>query len=642
MIAFIRKFLESKLVIGLFAAIILAFMITGFGSGSGGLSNLALSGDTVASMGSMNLTNAEVTRRVQAEFAVARQEQPGLKIEDFDRQGGIDQSIDRLINTRVILAFAEKHGMVISDRLIDSEIAKTPSFYGPAGKFDRNVYLAALGQRNVTERAHREDVQATLLAAQIVPAATGAAKAPTGLQIPYASLLLEKRFGQTSFVAASAFAGSPATEVETKAFYDHNLARYTVPETRIIRYALFDRARFVGKVQATDVEIEAAYKTDSDKYAATERRVLTQIIATDEGSAKALVAKARGGMSLSEAAKEAGLDATTLDPQDKKTFASLASPAAADAAFKAASGSVVDAAKSGLGWHVIHVDKVVTTSGTTLAQARSQIEPKLTQRKIDEALADMVVRMEDAIDKGATFDEVVSKEGLEIITTPAVTASGIAPGNAAFKVSADLAPILKDAFQSEADDDAAVINVVEKQKNAILKLDHIVPATAKPLAQIHAQVSAEAQADKAARAARKEALAIVAKVNAGTPLSGALGSKGPTQPLNAMRVQIAQAGSKAPPVLATLFKLAPRKAKMVEAEDGKGYTIVWLERLEPGNAADKPELLNAASTSLSEAMGNEYMEQLLTAMKADVGAMRNEAAIIALKRSLRGGGSGAQ
>ncbi len=642
MIAFIRKFLESKLVMGLFAAIILAFMITGFGSGSGGLSNLALGGDTVASMGSMSLSNAEVLSRVQSEFASARQQQPGLKIEDFDRQGGIDQAINRLINTRIILAFAQKHGMVISDRLIDSEIAKMPSFYGPAGKFDRNVYLAALGQQNVTERANRQDVEATLLAAQMIPAATGAAKAPKGLQMPYASLMLERRFGQTSFVASSTFAGSAPTEDEIKAFYTHNLARYTVPETRVVRYAMFDRSRFVGKVRATDGDIEAAYKADAAKYAASERRVFTQIIAADEASAKAIVAKVRSGASLADAAKAAGLDATTLDAQDQKTFASLASQSAADAAFKAPSGSVVDPAKSGLGWHIIHVDKILASSVTTLAQARSEIEPKLTQRKIDEALADMVVRVEDAVDGGATIDEVAKKEGLEISTTPAVTASGIAPANPGFKVSADMVPILKDAFQSEADDDATVVNVQDKLKDALVKVDRIVPASAKPLSEIHAQVAAEARTDKAARAARKAALAIVAKVNAGAPLNAALAGQSSVQPLSAMRIQIAQAAGKAPPALATLFKLAPRKAKMVEAEDSRGYTIVWLDRLEPGNAGDKPELLNATAASLSEALGNEYMEQLVTAMKADLGAKRNEAAINALKRSLRGGGTAGQ
>ncbi len=639
MIAFIRKFLESKLVMGLFAAIILAFMITGFGSGSGGLGNLALGGSTIAKMGSMSLSSSDATSRVQSEFEAARQEHPGLKLSDFDRQGGIDEAITRLINTRVIIAFADKHNMVISDRLIDSEIAKTPAFYGPAGKFDRNIYLSVLGQRNMNEQAHRQDVKATLLAAQIIPAATGAAKAPKGLLTPYASLLLERRFGQISFIPATRFMGSAPTDAEVKAFYDHNISRYTVPETRVVRYALFDRSRFTGKVVASEAEIEAAYKADAAKYAPSERRVITQIIAANEAAAKALVAKIRGGSSMADAAKAAGLDATTLDPQDQKTFASLSSPEAAKAAFALASGGVTDPAKSGLGWHVIHIDKIITSGGTSLAQARSEIEPKLTQRKIDAALADMVVRVEDAIDDGTTFEDVARKEGLTIVSTPAVTASGLAPANSAFKVSADLVPVLKDAFQSDAEDDASVVTVVANQSNALVKLDRVIPAAAKPLADIRAQVSAETQADIAARAARKAAIDVVAQVNAGKALSGALTGAGlpASQPLNAMRIQLTQAGDKAPPALTALFKLAPKKSRMIEAEGGKGYTILWLDRLEPGNAADKPELLTATAGSLSEAMGNEYMEQMLSAMKADLGMTRNEAAVMALKRTLLGG-----
>ena len=41
MIAFFRSILESKLVMGLFALIMLAFVITGVGTGSGGIGNLA-------------------------------------------------------------------------------------------------------------------------------------------------------------------------------------------------------------------------------------------------------------------------------------------------------------------------------------------------------------------------------------------------------------------------------------------------------------------------------------------------------------------------------------------------------------------------------------------------------------------------
>ena len=584
----------------------------------------------------------DLARRIQVEFENARLEKPGLQMADYDKQGGIDGTIERMINSRTILADGDKHGMVISERLIDSEIGKTQAFYGVTGKFDRTVYLAALAQRGVGEKDHRLDVRANLLADQIIPAASGGARTPRELLTPYASLMLERRFGQASFIATSAFMGAPASDAEVTAFYNRNLARYTVPETRVVRYALFSRSRFEGKVAATDAEIEAAYKANTAKYGASEKRVLTQIIVQDQAKAKAIAAAARAGTPMAKAASDAGLEATTLDPQDKKSYAGLASAAVAEAAFAAAQGTIIEPGKSGLGWHVVQVGSITKAAGTSLAQARGEIAPAITKRKIDDALADMVVRMEDAISDGATFDDVIKKEGLTAVTTPALTASGIAPAAPGFVVGAELTAVLKDAFQSEVDDDASVVTVTANELDAIVKLDKIVAAAPKPLAAIRAQVAAEAQADRAARAARKAASELVAKVNSGTAFAAALSTASlpAASSVTGQRLEIAQAGEKAAPDLITLFKLSPRKSRMVEETSGKGYLVVWLERLEAGNAKERPDLLAATEGELSRVLGDEYSQQLLGAMKADLGVTRNQAAIDAVKRQLLGGTAG--
>jgi peptidyl-prolyl cis-trans isomerase D len=89
--------------------------------------------------------------------------------------------------------------------------------------------------------------------------------------------------------------------------------------------------------------------------------------------------------------------------------------------------------------------------------------------------------------------------------------------------------------------------------------------------------------------------------------------------------------------LQLLFKLAKGKARMIESDDKKGYLIVWLERLTPGNAAARPDLVSATQAELSRVVGNEYVQQMLEAMKADLAVTKNAAAIAALRKSLISG-----
>jgi peptidyl-prolyl cis-trans isomerase D len=642
MITFFRNALSSWITMALFGLILLAFLITGFGSGgSGSLGNLGIGGSDIAKIGSIRISEADLSARINAELEGARQQNPGMTLADFDKQGGIDSTIDRLINSRTILAFAARHDLVISERLVDSEIAKNPLFKGLTGKFDRDRMSQVLGQRRLTEETFREDLRANLLADQLIPTAAVATQAPMEVATAYANLQLEQREGVAVMLPTTSYLRAAPTAAEVETFYKRNLTRYTVPELRSVRYAIFDRSAVAQKSKPTDADVAEAFKAQSGKFAGKQLRVLTQVIAADEAKAKALAAAVSGGGAIGELAKKAGLEATTLSALDKAGFSALSAPNVADAAFAAEEGKLTSPVKSGLGWHVVRVDSIKQVAGKSLDQARAELLPAISQRKAAEAMQDMISRIEGKIEDGATFDEVVKSEGFTVITTPTLTASGIAPGDAAFKSNADMPLLLKDAFLSEADDDATVITLPGEDRHALYDLAQVVPSAAKPLNAIREQVTKEAQIDRASRAARKAAFDLAAQINKGIPIPKALAAAGQknARPIGAVRQQVRQAGEKAPPALITLFELAKGKAKAVEAPGDAGYVVVALEKLTPGTSAAIPQLREAVRAELSRVTANEYVGQLLTSMKMAVGVTRNEDAISGFKaRLLKGNG----
>jgi peptidyl-prolyl cis-trans isomerase D len=642
MISFFRRALSSWIVLGLFALILVSFLITGqFTNGMGGIDNLAGGGAGVAKVGGYSVSTADAMQRVQTQLTAARQQQPDLDMAAFIRQGGAEQTVDQMVNGFAFEAFARENGMRISPRLVDGELASISAFNGPTGKFDRNTFLGILSQRKLTEAQVREDLARDKYTNALILPAAGATRVPAKMVTPFASLLLESRSGMVGAVPTAAIApGSPPNDAELNLFYTRQVARYTVPETRIVRYALFDRKRFEGRATATEAQIAAAYKANEATYAGSETRAFTQAILPDQKTATAFAGAVRGGTAFAVAAKSAGSEATTLAAQDQDSFASLTSAALAKAGFAAARGAVLDPQKTAFGWSVVRLDTINPKVTKTLADVRTTLAADISKKNLDGAVADFVTKLENAIADGSTFDDLVKSEGLTVVTTPAVTGSGIALSTPGYKPGPELPRILHDAFLAEPDDDAQVVTLAPGQSFAFVDLDKIIPSTARPLAQIKPQVLSDFMADQASKGARKLADAIAAKVNGGMSLTAAIAAAGirlpGPQPVGAKRMEIAQAQGKVPPALALMFSMAAHKAKVLEAPNKGGWYIVWLDKITAGNAAAAPGLIQATQQQLARVVGEELVQQFASAIKAQVGVKKNDTAIAGMKRSLTG------
>jgi peptidyl-prolyl cis-trans isomerase D len=642
MITFFRRILSSWVVLGLFALILVAFIVTGVNlPGGSGIGSLGSSSDAPAQIGRSDVPAKDVLQRTQAQFEAARRENPELTLPAFVRTGAVEQTVDELTSLRALERFANSEGMYASKRLIDGEIASIPAFRGPTGQFDRNIFLGIIGQQRLTEEGVRGDIGREKIATMIAVPVSAGLRVPAGLATPYALALLETREGQVATVANNAIpAGKPATDTEIQAYYKANSARYTAPETRSIRYARFDRTRFASGATPTDAEIAAAYKAKSAQFAGKETRVLTQVIVGDQATANAIAAKVKSGTPIETAAKAASAEATTLAEQDKAAYAGLSSSAVADAAFAASQGSVTAAGKSGLGWHVVRIDKIVRTSGKTLADAKATLIPEITKSKTDGLLADFITKIEDAIADGSTFDDVVKSEGLTAEVTPMITQSGLAPKDAGYTLPTDLAPILRDAFQAEAEDDATVIALSEGARYTLYDLDRITPAAPRPITEISTKIKTDIENDRASKAARAIAVAIAAKVSKGTPIAEALRSAGvslaPARPVAAKRLDLIKLERNVPPTLETLFRMSKNQARLIELPDKSGWSVITLDKIIAAPAASEPGLVQSTQQQMIRIVGQEYSSQFANAVKAAVGAKRNPAAIAKLKRDLTG------
>ena len=648
MISLFRRLIFSK--VGIVVAFIL-FAFFGLSMVGGDVSSLreqgmaALGGggggDPIR-VGGVKVTAEELTQRVKDDFDRYRQQaqRPDLTLEQYVATGGFDATVNRQIDQLALAQFGGDQGMLISKRQIDGIIASDPNLQGPNGQFDPNAFRQLLAARKLTERGVRADMTRGLLAAQLT--APLASRQPVALQLalPYANLSLDRRFGQIAFVPSKAMpTGAPPTDAELQAFYTRNLARYTVPERRSVRFARITPASVRARATPSDADIAQAYRTDAAKYAATEKRTITQVTVLSEAAAGKLAAAGKGGTPLAAAATAAGLAASTKPALAKAALAGQTSPALADAVFAAAPGAIVGPVRGGLGFIVAHVDKVEQVAGRTLAQAHDEIASALLAQRTTDALNQLHDKIDDALSDNSTFDEIARDRGLQGQTSAPLLPNGIDPDHPAAP-DPTLAPLIAAAYQMSDGDPPQMVQTGQDGSFALVALGRIVPAAPRPLAQLKEQVVRDVLADRARSAARRIAGDILARVNGGATLDAAwaqagVRSDGP-KPLAAGREDIERAQGPARAPLALLFAMAPNTAKLLEAPGGGGWAVIRLDRIQPGDAARDLPRINAVRQAFGQVTGREYTEQFARAARAFVGVKLNPAAIAKVKAALLG------
>jgi peptidyl-prolyl cis-trans isomerase D len=648
MLSFFRRASKSKIgtwVIALIGIGILAGFAAGdisnFGTGKMGF---GMSSSTLATVGGQEVTDREMSDAMQRRLQQIRQQQdPNADYASIARD--FDPLLDELIDERAMVAFADKYGFKVSKRLVDAEISQLPGAKGLNGEFSQQAYMQFLSQQQLTDPQLRQYITATLLQRlMLTPIATDI-RVPIGMATPYASMLLEAREGQAAIVPVTAFsAGLKPTDADLQAYYNANRARYMIPEQRALRIARIGPAQ-VAAVGVSDQEVAAYYNASKAAFAAKETRDLSQAVVPDQASANAIAARARAGGTLAAAAAPAGANAavTSLPNQSRQAYASLAGGKAAAAAFAAASGAVVGPVQSDFGWVVVKVDKVSAQSGKSLEQARSEIAARLTAAKRKTALADLYNRIQNGIDEGQNFAEAAAQAKLAVETTPLIVSDGKSRANAAFRLPADLTPVLKPAFEIAPNDPPEIVALPGEAGFALVSPAQVVAAAPAPLATIRELVAKQWIDQQAMARARKLAESIAAKASGKLSLSDAIKQAGVPLPaiipVAARRIQVAEAGGKVRPPIRLLFTLNEGASKAVADDEGRGYFVVKVDKVVPGNALAAPALIGQMQKELQRAAGQDYAEQFVAAIRADLKIKRNDKAIQAVKKRLATSGS---
>ncbi len=643
MLSFFRSITKSRLgvifTLGFVGLIALAFAGADISSGNfGGVAG----GDRAATVGQARIDTSELSASMTRALESARRQSPALTMKQFVDGGAIDEVLSQLADRAALMEWGKRQGFAASERLIDSEIVKSPAFQGADGKFSEQVYKQLIAQRGLSEALVRDDFAKGLMSRQLLLPASIGARLPREAALRYIALAKESREGAVLLVPSLLFAPkTPPTDAQLAAHYKANVARYTRPESRSIRFAAFDESVIKDIAPPSDGDVQTRYKLNAATYAANETRTLTQVIVPTEAAAKAFAAEVAGGKAIEAAAAAKGLSASTLDKQTRAAIQSAASQAVADAVFAAAPGKLAAPAKSPLGWHLVRVDAITRNPGKTLDQARPEIVAALLAEKRRSALVDLSAKLEEQFSNGTGLADVAKSLGLTLVTTDPILADGTVPGKPPGALAPDVAALVQTVFTMEREGEPQVAEVVPGKRFAIFDVGRINPAAPPSLAEIRAAVAADFARSQGLSAAKAAADKLVAALDKGTALPDALKALGtalpPAREVSLAREQLNSMQGRVPPPLALMFAMAGGTAKRLEAPNQEGWLVVSLRKITPGLVAPNDPVIEQARTELGGAAGQEYAFALRAAMRGEIGVKRNESAIRAVRTQLVGG-----
>ena len=313
--------------------------------------------------------------------------------------------------------------------MIDHAISTASEFqFARVGSnFDNDIFQRALQQAGVSLEQIRDEYGRRLVQQQLLQPIMSGYAIPQTLAAIYATVPLEQRTGMIGVVPVGAIERSlNPTEAEISAYYQRYRDYFTIPERRVIKYAMIG-ADQVTITPPTDAEIRAVYNA-TPRYQAGQIRTLELLNFGLAGSAQADAAafaqRVRGGTAFQAAAQAAGRgDAYVRRPnQTQREFANLVTPQVAAQAFSAQQGAIIGPVRSQLGWLVVRVD--TAAGGQPLERVRGDIVRELERRKRTAAINALATRLEQQIEEGTSFEDVARTAGLTVVTTPPITAQG--------------------------------------------------------------------------------------------------------------------------------------------------------------------------------------------------------------------------
>jgi peptidyl-prolyl cis-trans isomerase D len=519
MFDFVRKHTRIMQLI-LFLLIFPSFVLFGLE----GYNRCKEKGEAVAKVDGHEIPQGDWDAAHKQEVERVREQMPTVDAKLLDSPAARYATLERLLRDRVLEAAAAKAKLGTSDQRLARELQRDQTIAalrGPDGKLDMARYRQLVGAQGMTPESFEARVRADLSSRQVLAGLGGTSFATPALAAVALNAFFEKREVQVARFASADYASRVnPTDAELEAFYKSNGTLFQAPEQASIEYLVLDADTVSKGLTVNEQDLKTYYEQNAGRVGGQEERRASHILVAapktappaEREKAKAkveelLVAVKKAPDSFADIARKNSQDpGSAANGGDLDYFARGAmTKAFEDAAFALKKGEISAVVESDFGYHIIKLTDIKVPKQRSFEEMKpeleAQLKKQLAQRKFAEsadAFSNSVYEQADSLKPAADRLKLEIKTAANVRRTPAPGAAG-ALANPKF-LAALFTP---DSIEKKRNTEA-----VEIAPNA-LAAGRVVQYTAArtlPFAEVKERVRERVVAARAAELARKEGM----------------------------------------------------------------------------------------------------------------------------------------
>ncbi|MBI3249980.1 MAG: SurA N-terminal domain-containing protein [Deltaproteobacteria bacterium] len=426
-----RKRARAPWIKALFLIIVLVFIFWGVGGSMNGERP-----DIVAQVNNRSISLREFQRaheNVKNAYREIYKER--FTAELIEKMNLREQTLEQLVQTRILEAEATRIGFTASDDEVREEIRKVEAFQ-EHGSFSQERYTRVLRYLTMAPGEFEEEQRVQIVIKKFQNLITATAQV-TDQEVSDLFQFTRER-AALSFVKIASADLLSAVSVDAKEaeeYYNSHRESFRQPERVKFAYVAYPTKHFESGIELTPKDIEDFYNENKAERFTTPPSVHARHIlfslsatATDEEKQKVrtaaseVLAKARAGEDFAKLADKYSQDtASATNGGDLGSFQrGRMVKSFEDAAFALSAGEIGDLVESQFGIHIVKVESNDPEKVQPLSEVETTIRQELLQERSRDKAQERAREDRGKVQSGTALAEVAKAAGLTVVETPLV------------------------------------------------------------------------------------------------------------------------------------------------------------------------------------------------------------------------------